>query len=90
MFAPKERATFSISADVKRRLDEAVPRNKRSHFVEKAIDRALRDMARQRVRKLLDELPLARSSGESSADFLQRKREEWDARPIEFLRGREE
>ena len=40
---PKDRATFSIARDVKARLEEVVPKNERSRYVEKAIDRALRE-----------------------------------------------
>lgn len=85
---PKERATFSIAAGIKSRLEETVPKSERSRFVEKAIDQALRDVARQRLRKLLDTLPVASSNGESTTDFLRRKRLEWDGRPIEVLEGR--
>jgi hypothetical protein len=87
---PKERATYSIAADVKSRLEEVVPKSERSRFVERAIDQALRDVARGRVKKMLDELPLNASPEKSSTDFLQRKRLEWDGRPIDVLEGRDE
>jgi hypothetical protein len=87
---PKERATFSIAADIKGRLDQAVPKSERSRFVEKAIDQALRDISRGRVKAMLDNLPLAASAGESGAEFLQRKRLEWDGRSIDVLEGRDE
>ena len=44
---PKERATFSIDSDIKRRLELTVPKSKRSGFVEDAIDRALRDIKKR-------------------------------------------
>jgi hypothetical protein len=44
---PKERATFSIAAALKRRLELTVPKNKRSSFVEDAIDQALRDIKKR-------------------------------------------
>ena len=90
LFEPKQRATFSIAADIKTRLDLAVPKSERSQFVEKAIDQALRDIARERVKKLLDELPVLQSDGENGSDFLRRKRLEWDGRPINVLEGSEE
>ncbi len=45
----KERATYSIDSSIKRRLDRAVPKTKRSNFVENAIERALRDAEKQRA-----------------------------------------
>ena len=90
MFEPKQRATFSIAADIKSRLDHVVPKNERSQFVEKAIDQALRDVARERVKKLLDELSTPQATGENSSDFLRRKRLEWDGRSVEILEGSEE
>ena len=88
---PKDRATFSIARDVKARLEEVVPKSERSRYVEKAIDRALREDARQHLRKMLDELPRAASvKGESTTDFLRRKRLEWDGRPLHVLVGRDE
>ena len=88
---PKDRATFSIARDVKARLEEVVPKSERSRYVEKAIDRALREDARQHLKKMMDELPLtAAATGESTTDFLRRKRLEWDGRPLNVLVGRDE
>ena len=87
---PKERATFSIAKDIKSRLEEVIPKNERSRFVEKAIDQALRSNARERLKKMLDELPRASPKGESTTDFLRRQRLEWDGRPLHVLEGREE
>jgi cytochrome c553 len=87
---PKERATFSLSADVKERLEEAVPKSERSRYVENAITRSLRDDARKALAKFLDELPKASATGENSTDFLRRKRLEWDGRPIDVLEGSSE
>ncbi|MDQ6436981.1 hypothetical protein RB623_23265 [Mesorhizobium sp. LHD-90] len=44
---PKERATFSIARDVKRRLERSVPKSKRSGFVEDAIEQALRGVKKR-------------------------------------------
>jgi hypothetical protein len=59
--------------------------NEGKHIMERPIDQALRDNARKRMTKMLDQLPIAASAGESSAEFLQRKRLEWDGRLIEVL-----
>jgi hypothetical protein len=84
---PKNRATFSIARDIKNRLEGAVPKNERSRYVEKAIDQALRNDAREGLKKMLDELPRASPKGESTTDFLRRKRLEWDGRPLHILEG---
>lgn len=85
---PKERATFSIAADIKTRLEDEVPKSERSRFVEKAIDQALRAVAVKRLQKMLDELPRGSSGkGESTTDFLRLQRMKWDGRPIEVLEG---
>jgi hypothetical protein len=88
---PKDRATFSIARDVKTRLEQVVPKSERSRYVEKAIDRALREDALQHLKKALDEIRSAASpKGESVTDFLRRKRLEWDGRPLHVLEGRDE
>ena len=87
---PKDRATFSIARDIKGRLEKAVAKSERSRFVERAIDKALRDGDRERLRKRLDELPRPATDGESDTEFLRRKRLEWDGRPLHILEGREE
>lgn len=46
---PKERATFSIDSAIKRRLDRAIPKSKRSNFVESAIEQALRHAEKRRA-----------------------------------------
>lgn len=86
---PKERATFSLSPSVKNRLEEAVPKNERSRFVEKAIEQALRDDARRELMNFLDELPRP-PGGENSTEVLRRLRQVWDGRPIEQLEGHED
>ncbi|MGX5803299.1 hypothetical protein ACWGS9_18875 [Bradyrhizobium sp. Arg314] len=87
----KERATFSIAADIKRRLEEEVPKSERSRFVETAIDQALRATAVNRLKKMLDELPRNSSvQGESTTDFLRAQRMKWDGRPLDVLEGGKE
>jgi hypothetical protein len=85
----KERATFSLSADVKNRLDEQVPKNERSRYVNRALDRALKEDARESLRRFLDELPMP-SGGEDSTETLRRLRREWDGRPPAEIDGQGE
>lgn len=86
--ASKERATFSIAGDIKGRLEKAIPRNERSRFVEGAIDQALRKAEAASFRDFLNALPKAPTGGESSTDYLRRKRMEWDGRSVDVLEGR--
>ncbi|UVK42284.1 hypothetical protein BPNPMPFG_003947 [Mesorhizobium sp. AR07] len=77
---PKERATFSIAAEIKSRLEDEVPKSERSRFAEKAIAQALRAVAVKRLKKMLDELPRGASAkGESATDFLRLQRMKWTA-----------
>lgn len=85
----KERAIFSLSSDVKNRLEDAVPKRERSRYVERAIDRALREDALQQFSRFLDELPKS-SGGENSTEVLRRLRRQWDGRPEHVLDGRDE
>ena len=56
----------------------------------KAIDQALREVAKSRLKKMLDELRRPSSNDENSIAFLLRKRLEWDGRPIDVLEGRDQ
>jgi hypothetical protein len=85
----KKRATYSIAASVKIRLEELVPRSERLCFVEGAMGQALRAVARARLKKALDELPAHSSPQKSTTDFLRLMRLEWDGRPIDLLEGRD-
>lgn len=86
--APKERATFSIAAEIKGRLEDEVPKSERSRFVEKAIDQALRAVAVKRLKEMLDDLPRrSATKGESTTDFLRLQRMKWDGRPLDVLEG---
>jgi hypothetical protein len=86
---PKERATFSIAAEIKSRLEDEIPKSERSRFVEKAIDQALRAVAVKRLKEMLDDLPRrsAINNGESTTDFLRLQRMRWDGRPLDVLEG---
>jgi hypothetical protein len=83
---PKERATYSLDATVKRQLEESVPASQRSSYVERAIVAALRQDALKEFSVFLDNLPKA-TGGEDSVEFLRRKRREWDGRPVDMLDG---
>jgi predicted transcriptional regulator len=85
---PKERATFSLSPEIKERLEQAVPKSARSRYVEEAIARALREDEWKDFEAFLDELPKGAKSTENSTDLLRRLRAQWDGRPPEILEGR--
>ena len=51
----KERMTFSIDASVKEQLERAVPKSKRSSFVEDLIAQALKEVAIQDALKAIRE-----------------------------------
>ncbi|TPI35413.1 hypothetical protein FJW07_23405 [Mesorhizobium sp. B3-1-9] len=85
---PKERATFSIDSAVKETLENQVPKNKRSRFVEEAIAKALKDAAKERALKMIRELKPGSTGGESLTDVLRRIRQEMDGRPEDILEGR--
>jgi len=44
---PRERATFTLDPDIKDQLERQIPQSERSRFVETAIAKALRDLAKQ-------------------------------------------
>ena len=73
----KDRMNFTISHDVKARLESRVPRTRRSAFVEQAIDRALTDSAGQELLEFLDTLPRVRpEDGDDAVATVQRIRRE--------------
>jgi hypothetical protein len=73
---PKERATVSITSTLKDQLDRAVPKSKRSGFVEAAIVEALRREAVARLKETLAKVEGLSSGGEDSVDVLRRLRRE--------------
>lgn len=85
----KVRATFSIEAEIRDRLERLVPDRQRSRFVEQTLEKALREKAIEEFHKFLDELPRATgpNAQENSTDFLRRLRMEMDGRPPEVLNG---
>lgn len=78
MTTTKDRAAFTLSKDVKALLEEAVPKHKRSQFVEHAIAAALLAEAKQRALRALDEAPKAKTNGEDSVTVLRRIRAQRD------------
>lgn len=62
---------FNLPADISERLASAVPAGKRSRFVAKAIDDALKANARRQLLDLLDNLPAHPVDGESPLDVLR-------------------
>lgn len=61
MAGRKVRATFTIDAELKQRLDRMVPSRKRSEFVEKSIAETLGNAHREAVLDLLEKIPPWRS-----------------------------
>ncbi len=76
MTVTKERAAFSINRSVKEALEKAVPKSKRSQFVEEAIAAALAGERRKAALDMLDNLPSYDAGGESVVETLRRVREE--------------
>ena len=85
---PRERATFTLSPETRRRLEAAVPKSARSRFVEEAVEIALQAVAKRRALEALATVKGLTKGGEDSTDFLRRKRMEWDGRPIGLLEGK--
>ncbi|MEC9342385.1 MAG: hypothetical protein VYD64_00935 [Pseudomonadota bacterium] len=76
MAVTKERAAFSIDRTVMDALEKAVPKSKRSQFVEKAIAAALGDERRRAALDMLDHLPSYDTGGEPVVETLRRLRQE--------------
>lgn len=88
MAGRKVRATFTIDAELKQKLDRMVPASKRSEFVEKSIAVTLGNAHREAVLDLLEQLPQGAAGAGDSTEFLRRKRLEWDGRPMDVLEGK--
>jgi len=52
--AAKERSSFTLSLEVKKSLDAAVPKSSRSQFIEQAIREALKNKTKQELFELID------------------------------------
>ena len=84
----RERATFTLAPSVKSRLEQQIPKSERSRFVEEAVDKALKQAAKEEALKAIREFKRFPSSGENSTEVLRRIRGEMDGRPVEILDGR--
>jgi hypothetical protein len=67
---------FNLPIDLTERLAQAVPTGKRSRFVAKAIDNALKADAKKRLLEILDNLPTHSTGGENSVEVLPGLRQE--------------
>jgi metal-responsive CopG/Arc/MetJ family transcriptional regulator len=72
----KERAAFTISKSLKDELEEVIPVNKRSQFVEKAIADALLKEAKRKALESLKNLPAYDTGGRDSVEVLRQIRRE--------------
>lgn len=79
MTAIKERAAFTLSEAVKAELERAVPKSKRSKFVEQAIADALLAKARRKAIEMIKTAPRFSAGGQDSVAVLRRIREERSA-----------
>ena len=61
-----ERAAFEIAARVKEEHESAVPKSKRTQFVEQAIAAALLQEAKRKALVALDDAPCADTDGRES------------------------
>lgn len=78
MESTRERAAFTLSAAIKSELEKAVPKSKRSRFVEQAIADALMERARQTARQAIRSAPAYPVRDGDSIATLQRIRAERD------------
>jgi len=78
MSSSKERAAFTLSGAIKLKLENAIPKSKRSQFVEKAIADALLVEAKIEALKALDEPSGFNINGRDSVELLQRIRQTRD------------
>ena len=67
---------FHLPVALTKRLADAVPARKRSRFVEKAIEAALRAEAKAKVLDLLETMPRHSTGGQQSLDVIQQLRDE--------------
>lgn len=72
----KERAAFTLSADIKAELERNVPKSKRSRFVERAIADALLQHAKRRALDAIKTAPAFPIGNQDSVEILGRIRAE--------------
>lgn len=72
----KERVNFTIDRSVRTKLEEHVPKSKRSAFVESAIEKALKDNAGKELLDWLDTMPkFTPKDGMGSVETLRKVRQ---------------
>lgn len=62
----KERTSFTLSPDVKAELENLVPKNQRSQFIEQAVITALKEQRKREVFDLIDSIEPVSISQKSS------------------------
>jgi hypothetical protein len=72
----KERANFTLSGSVKAELEQAIPKSKRSQFVERAIADALLVEAKRKALAAIDNAPCYDTNGQNSVERLRQIRSE--------------
>jgi hypothetical protein len=78
----KERAAFTLSSQVKSELEEAVPKSKRSQFVERAIADALMAQAKKQALEAIENAPAYQVLDKDSVELL---RQIWQGRDLDLI-----
>lgn len=76
---PRERATFTLSPQTIKQLEEIVPKNERSRFVEEAVGQALARDARRKAVEAIRDFPRVANPAGDSTEVLRDLRTERDA-----------
>jgi hypothetical protein len=84
----KERAAFTLSSQVKFELEEAVPKSKRSQFVERAIADALMAQAKKQALEAIENAPAYQVLDKDSVELLRQIRQGRDLDLIDRNSGR--
>lgn len=71
---PRERATFTLSPETRRRLEAAVPKSARSRFVEEAVEQALAAEAKRKAIDAIRNFQRVINPAGDSADFVREMR----------------
>ena len=75
---PRERLTLTIPRSLKKRMETAVPDRQRSAFASKALDEALKALARKEALKMLENVPMLPIEDEDSIEVQRRYRAGFD------------
>lgn len=76
---PRQRATFTLSPRTILRLEETVPKNERSRFVEEAVESALTREARRKAVEAIRDFPRVANPAGDSTEILREMRSDRDA-----------